>query len=368
MVMARAVRWVAALAVVVAVALAGYWAGQRTLAGPAGQVGEQASVVQTVAEATVGRTLSLNVTVEQPFVPVAVNALAGTVTWVRSGEEVVAGDVLYEVDTVPVRVVAGEVPFWRVLTSPASGEDVAQLQRALSELGLYRGQVDGRFGLSTVEAVRLWQRDAGVAVTGMVGLGELVAVPALPARLRLGEEIVLGARLGGGEPAVFAPTRELRFSLVVSPDQAALIPLGASVMVAHEGYTWQAVVGEATTDQAGEIRYLLTAPGGGMVCGEECATLPASEHTTLRAQVVVVPQVSGPAVPVAAVHTDPDGTAWVEMADGSRREVTVRASAGGLAVVSGIEPGERVRVFGDGPGGGPVAPGPGEGGGAGAGR
>jgi peptidoglycan hydrolase-like protein with peptidoglycan-binding domain len=260
---------------------------------------------------------------------------------------------LYEVDTVSVRVVAGELPFWRGLGSGVDGRDVAQLQAALAELGFYTGQVDGRYGFSTGQAVRGWQQELGVPVTGVVQFGELVAVAVLPARLRLSEQIVAGVRLSGGEPAVSAASGEVRFFLVVSPGQAGLIPPDAVVMVEHEEQVWPAVLGESVLDVGGSVRFVLSAPDGGLVCAEACGELPAVERLSLRAGVTVVPQVSGPAVPAAAVLTDPDGRAWVRMADGARRDVTVLGSSGGVVVVDGLAVGERVQVFGEPAGGVP---------------
>jgi peptidoglycan hydrolase-like protein with peptidoglycan-binding domain len=345
-VVSRVVRWCVGVVVLVLLAGVGFWAGRVTLGSPVAEPGEFGSVVHVVAEASVGRSLSLNVTVEQPFVPVAVNNLAGTVTAVGSGDDADVGDILYEVDTVPVRVVAGQVPFWRAMASGVQGEDVAQLQAALAELGLFGGVVDGRFGLSTGQAVREWQRRLGLPVTGVVQFGELVAVPALPARLRLSEQVVAGVRLSGGEQAVSAASGELRFFLVVSPGQAGLIPPDAVVTVEHEDQAWPAVLGESVFDEGGGVRFVLTAADGGLVCADACGMLPAVERSSLRARVTVVPQVSGPAVPAAAVLTDPDGRAWVRMADGARRDVTVLGSSGGVVVVEGLAVGERVQVLG----------------------
>jgi peptidoglycan hydrolase-like protein with peptidoglycan-binding domain len=326
----------------------GFWAGQQTFGSPVAPPGAVDSVVHEVVEASVGRSLSLNVTVEQPFVPVATNGLAGTVTSVSAGEVVDVGDVLYAVDTVPVRVVAGETPFWRDLSSGVDGADVAQLQEALADLGYYHGQVDGRFRWSTTAAVRAWQQALGVPQDGVVRLGEVVAVPGLPARLRLADEVVTGSRLAGGEQVVHAATGDIDFALVVSTGQAVLLPPDATVGVEHADHWWEAVLGESRTDDSGNVRFALSAPGGGPVCGQDCEALPVQERTTLRARVTVVPEVSGPAVPVAAVHTDPDGTAWVRSADGARREVTVLGSSGGVAVVDGLAVGDRVQVVGGG--------------------
>ena len=360
----RVSRWIAGTGVVLALAGAGYWAGRVTVGSPVANPDEVRTVTYDVVEATVGRALSLNVTVEQPFVVVGYNGLPGTVTSVADTGEVDDGDVLYAVDTVPVRAVTGTVPFWRPLGPGDHGDDVAQLQRALVDLGYLSGEADGRFGFSTAEAVRAWQRDLGLEATGTVPLGEVVAVPVLPARLKLGEAIVTAARLAGGEPAVYASTGEVSFALVVSTSQAGLIPPDATVVVEHEDRRWTAVLGESQFGDDGNVRFTLTAPDGGVVCGDECASLPATERASLRAQVTIVPEVTGPSVPVGAVRTDPDGEAWVLMADGTRRTVTVLGSSGGVAVVSGLTVGERVVVTGgaDGaPAGGPADGGPADG-------
>lgn len=191
---------------------------------------------------------------------VGYNALLGTVTEVDATEEVATeevatGDTLYSVDTVPVRAIAGTVPFWRPLSSGTNGDDVAQLQRALADLGYFHGQADGRFGFATAEAVRAWQRELGMTVTGTVTLGEVVAVPALPTRLRLGEHIVPAARLAGGEPAVFAPTGQISFALVVSQGQAGLVPPDAAVTVEHGEHRWEAVLAESSSDPDGRAAH-----------------------------------------------------------------------------------------------------------------
>jgi len=329
----------------------GWWAGHATLT-PSISANEAASppVVVAVTQETVGRSLSLTVTVEQPFVPVAVNGLAGTVTSVSGTNRVKVGGVIYAVDTVPVRAVVGTLPFYRSLAAGDKGDDVLQLQRALLAMRFYNGVPSGSFDYWTVSAVRSWQRKLKIPTTGEVRFGELVAVPRLPSALRLGDPIVKGGRLGGGEPAVSAPTGKVNFQLIVAKAQAALIPPKANVVVNHAGGSWRAVVGDSTIGSDDAVRFTLVAPNGGSVCANACGSLPARERTSLSAKVVVVPEVSGPAVPVAAIHAGPDGASYVLLADGARRPVTVRGSAGGVVVVDGLSLGEKVLVLaGSGP-------------------
>lgn len=345
----RARRW-SATAAALAVALAvGWWGGRATLADDSSAaVAAPERVVAEVVESSVGRALSLNVTVSQPFSLLATNTLAGVVTVVSDGD-VGLGDQLYVVGDTPVRAVPGDVPFWRDLAQGARGKDVTQLQSALAGLGFLRDAPDGVFAASTASAVRTWQRATGAPTTGAVPLGVLVAVPSLPATVRLGEDVVLGGVLTGGEPGVLGRGGEPRFGLVVSQDQAALIPPDATVQVAFEDLTWPAVVAGTSADDSATTTLELTAPDGSAVCGADCTRLPAEETVSLRAQVTIVPEVSGPGVPAAAVHTDAAGAAHVTAEDGTPVPVRVLASGDGIAIVDGLQVGDRVIVLGDEP-------------------
>lgn len=223
-----------------------------------------------------------------------------------------------------------------------------QLQQALVSLGYLSGGVDGKFGSSTYEAVRDWQEDLGQARSGRVRLGELVAVPGLPQSVSLGEDVVVGHLLAGGEPALSARTGDVVFELVLSADQATLVPAGAAVTIPTEDGQWEAVAGERSQDENGNTVYTLTAPDGGPVCGQECDELPAQEESSILSQVHVVPTVSGPTVPVAAIRTEVDGARYVLLSDGQEADVQVLASSGGVAVVDGVDVGQQVQIGADG--------------------
>ncbi len=55
------------------------------------------------------------------------------------------------------------------LRYPQKGDDVADLQRALKQLGYYSKEVDGQFGTGTRTAVRAFQRANGLSVDGVAG-------------------------------------------------------------------------------------------------------------------------------------------------------------------------------------------------------
>lgn len=344
----RFARWLVSALVLVVVAAAGWWGAQLTFATPADSDEPAATeVVAEVATVTVGRTLNFNATAHSPFRLAATNTLTGVVTDVGAPAVLDTGAQAYAVGDVPVRVVPGSKPFYRDLVEGMDGDDVRQLQEALTQLGYYRGSANGAFRPSTTRALKAWQKALGDETTGVVPLGHLVAVPSMPAAVRLGDEILVGATLSGGEPSVLVRSGDPAFTIKLNEDQAALVPVGARVVLTLDESTWDAVVAAVAPAGAGAVLLELTAPDGTLVCGVACASLPPQDEILLGAEVHVVPKTTGPGVPAAAVHTDAAGKTYVVMADGPRREVTVLATGDGLAVLDGVSAGELVVVIAD---------------------
>ena len=332
-----------------------FWAGRVTL-GPQAVAPSSTSSAVTVeaTEVSVGRSVNLNVVVEQKRRALATNALSGVVTWVREDTaNVQQGDVLYRVANTPVRAVAGTMPFYRDLAPGASGEDVRQLQDALVAKGVLAA-ANGTFGESTTRAVKAWQRALGQVETGTIPLGEVIAAPRLPAPLMVDEALTLGALVSGGEKAVLGAAGDPIFSLPLSEQQARLVPESATILVTYQGKKWDAVVAGTEMKEGGDLAYVLAASQGGPVCGADCAMVAASEKLSLLSKVTIVPPTSGPAVPVADVTSRPDGTAVVTVVDPTgataERGVTVLGSQDGVAVLEGIAVGERVQVLAATPG------------------
>lgn len=330
----------------VIVGVAGWWAFGVALGHGGATAREQPERQSTaeVVDGAVGRTVTLAVTVRQPLVTVAANHLSGVVTSVGGGR-VEQGTVLFEVAAVPVVAAESERPFYREMSVGMRGADVFALQRMLAAGGFLEGEPDSTFGAATRAAVMEWQASLGQQRTGVVALGTLAAIPRLPSTVAMDDAISLGALLSGGEPAVRAPSGDRTFVLVLSESQRSLVPSGAQVRVPFEDYSWDAVVSETVLDaETGNLELVLTAADGGSVCADECEVLPADESLSLLSEVQVVPAVSGPAVPSAAVHTRPDGTAYVVLEDGDSVPVDVLATGQGIAIVDGAPVGEHVRL------------------------
>lgn len=336
-----------------AIGIAGLWAGQVTIGDQPAAASPDSLLAYTVAEDTVERSMPVIVVAERTRDLVAVNLLSGVVTRVPVLDGAAeTGTVVYEVAGVPVQIVEGAVPFYRDLAPGVAGEDVAQLQSALVALGHLQIEPDGQYGASTAAAVREWRRDAGRAAGDRMPLGELIAVTGLPRLVSVADEISVGRIATAGSDALFVLSREPSFELPLSEAQAQAIDPAATLVIEHQGMEWQAAITTSRSNpEQGQVVLGLAGLDGGPVCGQECDTLPAEGSAQLRGRLVSVPATTGPAVPVAALETHANGMVSVRLESGSLRPVEVVATAGGLAIVEGLDVGERVLVGGQPDGG-----------------
>lgn len=67
-----------------------------------------------------------------------------------------------------VKITGPPVKVKRSLKINMSGPDVVVVQKKLRELGFYNGRADGIFGTSTADAVRVFQENNRIAVTGAI--------------------------------------------------------------------------------------------------------------------------------------------------------------------------------------------------------
>jgi peptidoglycan hydrolase-like protein with peptidoglycan-binding domain len=343
----RVVGWVAVVVLVGVAGVVGWWAG-RTAVAPPEVVESSDAVAYEVGVDSVSRVLRFQGSAVWPLTDGPLSRAAGVVTSVAIdvGDTVDAGNVLYAVDLRPVVVAEGDTPMFRSLALRAEGPDVAQLQSMLATLGFFDGEADGVFGATTGTAVRAWQTSLGVEPDGVVQAGDVVFARELPLVVVPSETVAVGASVSGGEEAFRVVPEAPRFWVPLSPDQRSLVPSDVPVQVEHPGGIWDAVVVDVVEDpERFNLEYVLGGPDGGPVCGGACLdAVPLTGQTDFPVFFVVVPETTGPMVPVAAVHTGPGGEASVTMASGEVRPVTVLAGFGGMVIVDGIEPGELVLV------------------------
>lgn len=97
--------------------------------------------------------------------PTGADAVRSVVTGkpATAGGEVVSGDVLTEVNTRPVFLLASPFDFFRDMGVGDKGADIRVLQEALASQGYLTG-ADGEFGAQTASAVASWYEHAGYEI------------------------------------------------------------------------------------------------------------------------------------------------------------------------------------------------------------
>lgn len=169
-------RWVLAVAVGAVLATLGGLGGALLVKSPAQVAADAAAPRPDVLTATVEhRVLTSSVitrgqvvagqTVEViPQVAAGAGAARPVITKIRirPGDTVKAGQVLMEVSGRPVFVLEGSLPVYRDLSPGATGDDIAQLQKALKALGHSSApDAAGSFGAGTKSALNSFYKAVG---------------------------------------------------------------------------------------------------------------------------------------------------------------------------------------------------------------
>ena len=285
----------------------------------------------------------------------------------RVGQSVRPGMVLTEVSYRPIIALAGRIPMIRDLAVGSTGPDVAELQRAIEQLGWTIYDADGVFGASTAAALTgLYdsvgysvpttpappapaQDDAPAARTGArttvpdvvtARRSELMVVPDLPGTVAAVTAGV-GAAASGSVLSVSTAPPLVRTS--VAPSQRSLVRQVGTVVLqsASPRYRSRAritAVGATVQDEeTGEFSVPLTLR----------PTKPLPEGTLDKGIEVRIDvgkaAAAGMIVPITALYTDPDGaTAVVTVVDGQTSSVgvTVLETGSGRARIAPDDAGE----------------------------
>lgn len=147
-------------------------------------------------------------------------ATAGTVTAVvNDGDLLVRGDILYEVNAVPVTLFHGDTTLYRALEVGDEGDDVLLVEENLASLGFHIVEpddgsnddgdgdevdtgftVDGVYDAATADTVQRWQADLGTEETGRFEFGSVV-VTSGPAVVS-GIQVEPGSLVQAGAPVL----------------------------------------------------------------------------------------------------------------------------------------------------------------------
>lgn len=156
----------------------------------------------------------------------------GVITWLpEPGAEITNGSVVMRIDGRPVIAIVGDVPAYRELRDlpeNMTGDDVAQLERMLAEVGLaeeYDVEVDGEFTSQTANALEALQAFIGADDDGALGLTEFVVIDAPTTVVDVAAEV--GDRVAAsGDPTLVLAAGERLRGADVAQLNAALVELG----------------------------------------------------------------------------------------------------------------------------------------------
>jgi peptidoglycan hydrolase-like protein with peptidoglycan-binding domain len=338
---------VGAVLLALIVGVGGGWAAQSLLTPPAALPTAPTYVLAKATRDTVQRQIGLDAKAAWTGATDVSGGLPGTVTSIRLGRptKVTAGQVAFAVDLKPVVVAEGAVPSFRDLKVGVSGEDVRQLQRLIGSATGASVGVDGTFGTGLANAVKRWQKDLGVQQTGDVAKGSVLFVPSLPSVMTTAADVRVGGGAPVGTPALRVLPATPSFSVVLPTNQASLTKTGMVVRLAYGSARWVGRIAEldAPGDDGSVVATIGPAQGATSVCSSTCAAVPPG-GATVSAEIEVVPATTGVTVPTQVLIVGPQGGASVVDAGGRSVPVTVKATAGGIAVVDGLDEGSEVRV------------------------
>jgi peptidoglycan hydrolase-like protein with peptidoglycan-binding domain len=272
-----------------------------------------------------------------------------------TGATVGRGDMAYEVGGRRVPLFYGARPLWRALHSGmTAGADVRELETNLAALGYGSGlTVDRHFTSATYWAVRRWQDDAGLPVTGSVALGQVAVLPG-PLRVS-GQDAKAGTSVRPGMTVLHGTGTTPVVEVTVDPTEAPSVHRGDQVLVTMPG----------GHDEPGQVTYVsrvaVTPPSDGDQApgAPQQALIPVTvrlrHHGTGLDQAQVQVAITAEehrnvlAVPVIALLARPGGGHQVVLLSGaSRRTVAVQVGlfddSTGLVEVSGAGLAEGVQV------------------------
>jgi macrolide-specific efflux system membrane fusion protein len=276
---------------------------------------------------------------------------AGTVTAVHmtAGKALPSLKPLVDINGTAIYGIPSATPFYRDLADGDTGDDVKALQAALAAAGDDPGSVDGTFGAATVSALESWQAANGLDETGNLALSGFVSFP--PGSTVLDLPISVGDRLGaGGALATVGSSGALVADADVSQLDVVRLKPGQRAELSFDALPNQQMEAKVSTI-AIDAESQSASAGSSAPVEYSVALRPTRLPATVRAgmtgqaSVVVVDLRNVVVVPAAAVGGGGGQPTVQVLENGLTRTVPVvtgLATANGVQILAGIQPGQTV--------------------------
>lgn len=327
----------------------GFWAARQTLIPPEPVTDVFIDQTFSVEEKSIGQHADVSVDFRWESEPVGNNRASGIITSVDapSGQQLVAGQLLFTTNLSPTVIAQGDVPSFRDLQQGDLGTDVKQLETLLQELQLFEETPDEVFNAATHRAVRAWQETLGVQRTGVALASMLYYVPDIRTPFQLASDLKVGNYLSGGEELLSALVSSPKVSFPFAAGSRLVdVSTGMKMTIDTRGKTLDAIVGELYIDEDGNRGFYVLETDGTDMCVDGCEELRSSTgHVSFPGEVEVEPIVTGPAVPLSAIASLPNGQSVLYSSEGEEIPVEIKTSDASFAVVSGVAVGDTVQLF-----------------------
>ena len=184
-----------------------------------------------------------------------------------------------------------------------NGEEVAQMQRRLAELGYYEGDIDGRFGNQTRRAVERFQYNNGLSADGIAGKRTLTVL------FESADVVVFTEADETPAPPAATPKQQPTAALVTVQADATPAPTFVPTQ-APSAATVATVSASADTEKTsenGDAENELSVPTEATVAPSAESTLSASVQPTVEPDLEPETEQEDALIPLSDVHFVLDG-------------------------------------------------------------
>src|SRR5699024_1960648 len=105
--------------------------------------------------------------------------------------------------------------------------------------------------------------------SGIITLGEVLAVPHAQTLVALSDSIGVGSLISEGVPALFEQLPAEFLIRLGGFENSGLLP-GQTVIIQYLEHTWTGVLSQRFSQDLGSDQFYVTAEDGSAVCGDEC--------------------------------------------------------------------------------------------------